>query len=167
VSSASRPTPADNVATLLRCLTESVAGLGGGDRLSSWLVALIVGCIRDIEQGFARLAACLAAGTYVPCRDTPRRRPAASKPSRQKPPPQKFRWLSPIMPDAVGNRTPPECTVRDPEVAAPPAQASPPPPAAAPRPAQPTPPQPRQKKSDPVRCGGGRASIPPRRRDSG
>jgi len=122
VSTASPPTPADNVATLLRCLTESVAGLGGGDRLSSWLVALIVGCIRDIEQGFARLAACLAAGTYVPCRDAPRRGPAVGKPRRQKPLPQKFGWLLPSVPGGASIRTQPEFTVRDPEMAAPLAQ---------------------------------------------
>jgi len=69
------PTPAEKFAALLTGLSRAVAAMSGGDRLSYFLIGLIIERIRPIKQAFGRLVAVIQAGTFVPRRYTPRRRP--------------------------------------------------------------------------------------------
>ena len=63
-------TPAEKFASLLTGLGQAVAAMSGGDRLSYFLIGLIIERIRPIKQAFARLVAGLvaglAAGTFAP-----------------------------------------------------------------------------------------------------
>ena len=83
------------------------------------LIALIVERLRRIKQRFAYLAARVGDGLYVPRRRAalPRRRPGQPPPPRN-PLPQKFGWLLPLVPDAVGYRSQLEHLFRDPEMVA-------------------------------------------------
>ena len=112
------PTPAENFAALLTGLTRAVPAMSGGDRLSYFLIGLIVTRIRVITQGFARLVAGLAAGTFLSRRYAPRRPPAQRRPRRQNPLGLKFGWLKPLVPDINGFRAQLENLLRDPEMAA-------------------------------------------------
>ena len=110
--------PGESFATLLRCLGHAVVAMMGGERLSLQVIALIMGRIREINQGFARLAARLAAGTYKP-RRYHGRKAAAPRPRRRSPVPQKFGWLLPLVPEAVQYRAQVEhLLLRDPAMAA-------------------------------------------------
>jgi len=110
--------PAESFATLLRCLGHAVVAMMGGERLSLQVIALIMGRIREINQGFARLAASLAAGTYKP-RRYHGRKAAAPRPRRRSPVPQNFGWLLPLVPEAVQYRAQVEhLLLRDPAMAA-------------------------------------------------
>ena len=110
--------PGECFATLLRCLGHAVVAMMGGERLSLQVIALIMGRIREINQGFARLAARLAAGTYKP-RRYHGRKAAAPRPRRRSPVPQNFGWLLPLVPQAVQYRAQVEhLLLRDPAMAA-------------------------------------------------
>jgi hypothetical protein len=112
-------TPAENVAILLRCLSQAVAAMGGGNRLTYLVIGLIVDRIRVINQGFRRLADRIAAGTYRPRRSSPRRTATGRKPRRQSPLPRHFGWLQPLLPEAVQFRAQLEhLLLRNPEMAA-------------------------------------------------
>ena len=110
--------PAENFATLLRWLCQAVAARGVGGWLSAPLIVPLLGRLREINQRFARLAARLAAGRHVPRRIAPRRTPIARQPRRKNPLPQKFGWLLPLVPEAVGYRSQLEFLLRDPGMAA-------------------------------------------------
>ena len=112
------PTPAENFAALLTGLSRAVAAMSGGDRLSYFLIGLIIERIRPIKQAFARLVAGLAAGTFAPRRYAPRQQPAQRRPRAQNPIRQKFGWLKPLLPDTNGFRAQLENLLRDPEMAA-------------------------------------------------
>jgi hypothetical protein len=117
------PTPAERFASLLRWLTQAVAAMSGGDRLSYLLIGLIADRIRQIKQRVARLAARIAAGRYAPRRSAPRRSAPrrSSTVRRPRPPnrlPQKLGWLVPLVPEAVVFRAQLEFLLRDPEMAA-------------------------------------------------
>jgi len=112
-------TPAERFASILQWLAHAVvtrAAFG----LSQPLIALIVNRIREIKQGFARLAARIEAGTYAPRRraSTAPRPPAIRKP---RPPPnplfRKSGWLLPLLPEAVAFRGHLDSLLRDPEMA--------------------------------------------------
>ena len=113
------PTPAERFANILRRLSQAVVTRSAFG-LSSPLIALIVGRIRDAKQGFARLAARIEAGTYAPRRraSTPPRPPTVRKP---RPPPnplfRKCGWLLPLVPNAVEFRGQLETLLQDPEMA--------------------------------------------------
>lgn len=102
---------------MLRWLGQAVAAMGGGERLTLPVIALIIGRLREINQRFARLVARLAAGTYQP-RRCHGRKAAARNPGRANPLLQKFGWLLPLVPDAVGHRSQLENLLRDPAMAA-------------------------------------------------
>ena len=110
--------PAAGFATILRCLTQAVVNMMGGNRLAGPVITLIVTRIREIKQRFARLAERIAAGTYKPRRYHGRK---ATKPKseRRSPVPQKFGWLLPLVPEAVQYRAQVEhLLLRDPAMAA-------------------------------------------------
>jgi len=110
--------PAERIARLLRWLAHTVAAFGGAGWVRGLLIAQIADCLRDIEQAFAHLAACLAAGTYPP------RLPPAT-PQRPAADPGRTRRSQPP-PDAVGARAPRQRRPRQPETIAPPTPARPP-----------------------------------------
>src|SRR5579863_8420916 len=110
--------PAEGFHTIIRWLVQAVTAMSGGDRLTYAVIGLIVDRIRVINQGFQRLAARLAAGTYRPRRYAPRRKPIDPKPRRQSPLPQDFGWLLKLVPDAVGYRSQLEHHLRDPAMVA-------------------------------------------------
>jgi hypothetical protein len=110
--------PAAGFAIILRCLTQAVAAMSGGDRLTYRVIGLIADRIRVIKQRFARLAARLAAGTYRPRRFTPRRQPAQRRPRPPNPLPSHFGWLQPLVPEAVQFRAQLENLLRDPQMEA-------------------------------------------------
>jgi hypothetical protein len=105
-------------------LTMAVAAMSGGDRMSYLLIALIGTRIRIAKQHFARIAARIAAGTYVPRRSPTPRTPSEAdlpKERRPRPPsqlPRKFGWLLPMVPEAVQYRAQLVCLLRNPEMAA-------------------------------------------------
>jgi hypothetical protein len=69
------PSPAERFATTLRWLSQSVAAMSGGDRLSYLLIGMIIDRIRGIKQRVARFAARIGAGRYAPrCSRPPRPR---------------------------------------------------------------------------------------------
>ena len=112
-------TPAERFANILRCLTQAVV-VRSHFGLSSLLIGLIVDRIREIKQRFARLAALIREGKYVPRRFAPRRKPAETRP-RPGPPnklPRKFGWLLKLVPEAVGYRSQLEHLFRDPAFSA-------------------------------------------------
>ena len=128
------PTPVETFASFIRGLTEAVAAMSGGDWLSTVLIALIVGCIRDIEQCFAQFAARIAAGTDTPRHSSaPRRSSTAGRPRPPSKLPYNFGWLLPLVSDANGDRSQCHHLLRAPEMAAPLAAA----PAATSRPLRP------------------------------
>jgi hypothetical protein len=111
-------TPAENFAALLAWLSGSVAAMSGGDRLSYLLISRIIDRLRGIKQGFARLAARIAAGTYAPRHySTPRRPPAVRQPRQPGKLPQTFGWLLKLVPNAVGSRSQLQYLFRDPAMA--------------------------------------------------
>jgi hypothetical protein len=110
--------PAECVATLLQWLTQAVIDRGAGERLAAPVIHLIVARIRTIKQGFARLAARLAAGRNTPRRHTPRKRQVARTPRPKNPLPHHFGWLLPLVPEAICFRSQLEFLLRDPEMAA-------------------------------------------------
>jgi len=110
--------PAECFAGILQWLTQAVATRHIAGLLAAPLTWLLVDRIRGIKQRFARLAARLRAGTYVPRRHTPRQPPAARKPRRPNPLPQTFGWLQNLLPEAVMYRSQLEHLLRDPEFVA-------------------------------------------------
>ena len=113
-------TPAERFASIIRCLCKAVAEMRGGDRLSHYLISLIVERLRPINQCFARIAARVAAGTFVPRRSAPRRKPAAPRPRPPSKLPRQRGWLVALLPTANANayRAQLENLLRDPEMAA-------------------------------------------------
>jgi hypothetical protein len=121
--------PAERFAALLLCISQAV-GKRTGWGLHGWVIALITNRVRGIKQRFARLAARIAAGSYVPrqaavaaAATTPSRppidRPPIDRKPRQKNPlPQKFGWLAKLIPEAVCYGSQLEHLFRDPEMAA-------------------------------------------------
>ena len=106
-------------AAILQWLSRAVAARMGGEQLALSLIALIVERLRRIKQRFAYLAARVRDGLYVPRRSAgpPRRRPGQPPPPRNKLP-NKFGWLLPLVPEAVGYRSQLEHLLADPEMAA-------------------------------------------------
>jgi hypothetical protein len=109
-------TPAENFATLLAWLSQAVAAMSGGDRLSCALIGLIIDRIRCIKQRFARLAARIREGRYAVRIVAPHRR--AEVPRRPDPLPKTFGWLLKLVPEAVQYRGQLENLLRDPDMAA-------------------------------------------------
>jgi hypothetical protein len=118
VSNAPPQSPAEGFATIIRWLVQSVAAMSGGDRLTYRVIGLIADRIRVINQGFKRLVARLAAGTYKPRHGFHRSRPIDPKPRRPNPLPEEFGWLLTLVPDAIGYRSQLEYLFRDPAMAA-------------------------------------------------
>ena len=95
-------TPVECFATLILWLGRAVDGPSMWGNFSRPLALLIVNRIREINQAFARLAARIKAGTYVPRRpaDTPRRH-AERKPRGPNKLPQGFAWLVKLLPETA------------------------------------------------------------------
>ncbi len=95
-------TPAQWLAGILLSLSLAVDGPSMWGGFSRPLALLILDRIRTINQAFARLAARISAGTYVPHRpaDTPRQR-AGPHPRRKNPLPQGFAWLIKLVPETA------------------------------------------------------------------
>ena len=114
-------TPAERFAGALRQLIFVVATMGGGDRLSSLLITLIVDRLRSIKLSFARIAARVAAGTYAPRTRSaaPPKRPAApKKPGPETRLPRHVGWLLKTVPLTVQARGQLEFLFQDPEMQA-------------------------------------------------
>ncbi len=109
---------ADSFATILQWLGRAVASQGILGRLSAPIVGLLLGRIAAAGRDFARLAARLRAGSFVPRRYSPRRKPAARKPRRPAALPRNFGWLLRMVPEAVGFRSQLDHLLREPEMAA-------------------------------------------------
>ena len=112
-----RLTPPERFASLLAWLTGAVVTRNHFG-LPLPLIALIVTRIREIKQHFARIAALIRNGNYAPRRFAPRRPQAEPKPRPPSKLPQKFDWLLPLVPGAVGSRSQLQHLLRDPEMAA-------------------------------------------------
>jgi hypothetical protein len=83
-------------------------------QLARPLGLLIQNRIRDIKLRFARLAARVAAGTYVPRRPaTAPRKPTVRGPRTPNPLPHRAAWLLGLVPDAAGYRAQLETLFRD------------------------------------------------------
>jgi hypothetical protein len=87
-------------------------------KLARPLGLLIMNRIREIKQRFARLAARIAAGTYVPRRSTTRRRLAEPKPRQPNPLPDDFAWLIKLVPETAAFGSQLQLLFADPEMAA-------------------------------------------------
>jgi hypothetical protein len=111
------PTQAERFATLLAWLSQAVAAMSGGDRLSYALIGHIIGRIRFIKQRVARLAARIRDGRYAFRTVTVPRR-GTKGPRRPDPLPRKFGWLLKLVPEAVQYRGQLENLLRDPDMAA-------------------------------------------------
>jgi hypothetical protein len=111
--------PAECFATLIQWLGRAVVAMMGGERLPLQLIARITDRLRRGNQLFARIAARVRDGLYVPRRSTapPRRRPGQAPPPPNKLP-RKFGWLLKLVPEAVQYRGQLEHLLRDPEMAA-------------------------------------------------
>ena len=110
--------PPERMATILQWLTRAVVAMMGGERLPLLLIAQIADRLRRINQRFSEFAARVRDGRYTPRPAAlPRRRPGQPPPPRN-PLPQKFGWLLPLVPDAIGYRSQLEHLFRDPEMAA-------------------------------------------------
>ena len=109
--------PAEGFATIVRWLVHTLVTQGLCGRLAAPLIWPILDRIRTINQRFKRLAARLAAGTYVPRRHAARRH-AAAGPRRRNPLPQGFGWLLKLVPEVVGYRAQLEHHLRNPDMAA-------------------------------------------------
>ena len=108
--------PAERFATIFAGLTGAVVTrIHFG--LSQLLIGLIIDRIRGLKQRFARIAARVGAGTYVPRRfaSRPQAEPKPRPPSQL---PQKFGWLLTLVPPAVGARSQLQSLLRDPEMVA-------------------------------------------------
>jgi hypothetical protein len=112
------PAPVEKFASLIRWLTQAVAAMSGGDRLSYLLIGLITERLRRINQCVKRIAAFVGDGKYAPRRFAPHRPPADPKPRPPNQLPQKFGWLLPLVPEAVVFRSQLERLLRDPEFSA-------------------------------------------------
>ena len=110
--------PAEGLAAILRWLTLAVDTRGLVGRLANPLVGLIIARIRTVNQHFARLAARVAAGRYVPRSTGLRRERPPEQPRRQNPLPREFGWLLALVPEAVGYRSQLEHLLQDPAMAA-------------------------------------------------
>jgi hypothetical protein len=112
------PTPAERFATLIRWLSGAV-WTRNHFGLPMPLIGLIIDRLREINQRFARLAARIREGRYVPRRRSGS--PRSPGPPRPRPPnklPQDFGWLLKLVPEAVGYRSQLEYLLRDEEIAA-------------------------------------------------
>jgi hypothetical protein len=94
----------ERLTNLVRYLVATIAPLylGGpcGGRIPMPLLSLIFGRLKRLQDGFARLAGRITAGTYRPRRFTPRESTVARTPP-PKSPLQKSGWLAELLPDAV------------------------------------------------------------------
>ena len=115
-------TPAEKFASLLTGLGQAVAAMSGGDRLSYFLIGLIIERIRPIKQAFARLVARLvaglAAGTFAPppLYPAPQARPAPT--TGRKSARTEIRLVEAAAAGHHGYRAQLENLLRDPEMAA-------------------------------------------------
>ena len=110
--------PAQNFAGMMRWLTQIVVTRDLMGLLAKPIVWHLIDRIRGMNQRFARLAARIHAGTFVPRRAVTRRRPTDPKPRRPSPVPRKFGWMLPLVPDAVGSLGHLEWLFRDPDTMA-------------------------------------------------
>jgi hypothetical protein len=95
-------TPVECFATIILWLGRAVDGPSMWGHFSRPLALLILDRIRTINQAFARLAARIGAGTYIPSRpaDRPRQR-AGPHPRKKNPLPQGFAWLVKLVPETA------------------------------------------------------------------
>ena len=112
-------TPAQWLAAILLSLSLAVDGPSMWGQFSRPLALLIINRIREINQAFARLAARIAAGKYVPRRppDTPRQ----EKPRGPRGPnklPQSFAWLVKLLPETAAFGSQLQFLFADPAMAA-------------------------------------------------
>ncbi len=112
------PTPAEKFATILLALTLAVDARRAWGKLSSPLVALIVGRIRDLNQRVARLIVRSQDGRIAPRRPAARRPAKPRRPRQPGPLPVHSGWLLTLVPEAVGYRGQLDHLLRDPEMAA-------------------------------------------------
>ena len=112
--------PAVRLAAILSRLCLMVDALHSGGRLRFALMQLIVARLIAIRQCFQRVAARVAAGTYVPRQPsaTPPKRQAGKKPRPEKLLPRHHAWLLKLMPEAAGPRVWLETLFADPEMVA-------------------------------------------------
>jgi hypothetical protein len=93
-------TPAECFSGIILWLSLTVDGHSTWGRLARPLALLILDRIGRINQRFARLAARIVAGTYVPRRSAPRS-PAVRRPRRPNPLPQGMAWLLKLLPEVA------------------------------------------------------------------
>jgi hypothetical protein len=112
-------TVAECFATLIRWLSLAVDGHSTWGRLERSLGQLILDRLRTINQRFARLAARIGAGSYVPSRpaDTPRQRAGPHR-RKKNPLPQGFAWLVKLVPEAAAYGSQLQFLFAEPEMAA-------------------------------------------------
>ena len=103
---------------MMRWLTHIVVTRDLMGLLAKPIVWHLIDSIRGMNQRFARLAARIQAGTFVPRGAYTRRNPVDPKPRRQTPVRRKFGWLLPLVPDAVGSLGHLEYLFRDPAMMA-------------------------------------------------
>ena len=114
------PAPIERLGMTLFWLCQAVAARMGGDQLSMKLIELIIGRIRSIKQGIARIAELVRSGKYV-ARRSPTKPRATTTPRK---PAEKsllsvkrFGWLLPLVPDATGARSQLSYLLQEPEIA--------------------------------------------------
>jgi hypothetical protein len=112
-------TPTERFAALILWLSLALDGHSTWGRLARPLGLLILDRIREINQRFARIAARIGAGTYVPRRAAamPRRR-TGGRPRRPNPLPQGFAWLVKLVQETAVYGSQLQALFRDPEMAA-------------------------------------------------
>ena len=111
-------TPEQWFAALVLSLSQAVGARTGWDRILHPLIGPIIDRLRGIKQSFARLAATIRAGTYVPRRFNGRRPPANPRPRPPNRLPQKFGWLLPLLPHAAASGSQLQYLFGDPEMVA-------------------------------------------------
>ena len=112
------PTPAERFAAILLWLGRAVDTRSMWGRLARSLGQLIQSRIREIKHRFARLAARIAAGTYVPRRCATLRPHTERRPRQPNPLPHDFAWLIKLVPETAASACQLRSLLADPEMAA-------------------------------------------------
>jgi hypothetical protein len=116
--STSPRTPAECFAGIILWLGRAVDAQSMWGRFSRPLALLILNRIREINQRFARTAARVGAGTYVPRRRASAHRPAGPHPRRKNPLPQGAAWLLKLLPETASYGSQLQFLLADPAMAA-------------------------------------------------